>query len=71
MQTLTHLNEDTFRQVVTDHPCPWRLIEKRSGIVVKDAMGMTILFLAFTGKVSRDRKRRTAQLIAQAVNQTA
>ncbi len=51
-----------------DYPRPWRMREHRSGIAIKDAAGMTVLILPFTGKASADAKRRTARLILEAVN---
>ncbi len=51
-----------------DYPRPWRKMEHRSGIAIKDAAGATVLILPFTGKASADAKRRTARLILEAVN---
>jgi hypothetical protein len=62
------LPQTDIQSVVADHPCPWRTIERRSGIMIKDALGATILFIAFTGEASRARKRRTAALIKDIIN---
>ena len=43
-------------------------IKGRSGIAIKDAKGATVLLLAFTGVASRERKKRAASLILEAVN---
>lgn len=71
MKDPANLAIDHLRKVASEHPSPWRTIERRSGIMVKDARGVTILFLAFTGETSRERKRRTASLITEAINQAA
>ncbi len=51
-----------------DHPRPWRRIEHRTGITIKDASGATVLFMPFTGKASTEVKRKTAGLILSAMN---
>jgi tRNA A58 N-methylase Trm61 len=69
MKEPVNLANDRLKQIVSDNPGPWRMIERRSGIIVKDVHGVTVLFLAFSGEISRERKRRTASLITEAINQ--
>lgn len=52
----------------SDYPRPWHAVEKQSGIVIKDATGVSILTVTFTGRKSKDAKRRVAQLVLTAVN---
>lgn len=51
-----------------DYPLPWRKRESRSGITIRDANGMRVLFIPFTGTTSMDAKRRVAHRILEAVN---
>ena len=62
------MNDTNGEAVSTDHPRPWGAIKGRSGIAIKDAKGATVLLLAFTGVASRERKKRAASLILEAVN---
>lgn len=47
---------------------PWRKEEYSTGISVKDARGVTVVFMAFSGKSSIPAKRQVADLIIEAVN---
>ena len=68
MEAVVNLAIDLRRPVITEHPIPWRAVERRSGIFVKDALGSTVLLLPFTAVSSQERKRRTATLIVESVN---
>jgi hypothetical protein len=56
---------DLRRPVITEHPIPWRAVERRSA---QGALGSTVLLLPFTGVSSQERKRQTATLIVESVN---
>ncbi len=47
---------------------PWRKEEYSTGISIKDARGVTVVFIAFSGKSSIPAKRQAAHLIIEAVN---
>lgn len=50
------------------HPLPWRKVEQRSSIAIKDYDGATVLSIQLTGKSSRTRKHSIADMIIQTVN---
>ncbi len=50
------------------HVRPWRKEEYSTGISIKDAKGVTVVFMAFSGKSSISAKRQAALLIIEAVN---
>ncbi len=58
-------------ETVPEYPLPWQCFEKRSGIIIKDAAGTSVMTLPFTGEASKDAKRRAAQLVLRAVNGSA
>ena len=47
---------------------PWRKEEYSTGISIKDARGVTVVFMAFSGKSSISARRQAADLIIEAVN---
>ena len=49
------------------HPCPWHTIEARTGILIKDKMGATVLFMQ-AGTSTRSRKHHLAKLLVKLVN---
>jgi len=54
--------------ICSEYPCPWEAVEARSGVLIKDANGTTVLFAPFTGLTTRARRRKAAALVIQAVN---
>ena len=58
-------------ELIPEYPLPWRRIEKRSGIMIKDAAGATVMMIQFTGEASKDAKWRVARLVLEAVNGSA
>lgn len=53
---------------ISNYPRPWHAVEKQSGIVIKDATGVSVLTVPFSGLKSKEAKRRVAQLVLRAVN---
>jgi hypothetical protein len=53
---------------VQDYRRPWCAVEQHSRILIKDADGQLVLMFPFTGDLSKDRKRRVAEILLLSVN---
>jgi hypothetical protein len=67
-RTTERSRESARKSLVEDYPAPWRRVDHRTYIAVKDATNSVVLVLPLTGKSAQERKRRVANALIATVN---